>query len=91
MGDKIIYLPGLNGIRAIAALAVVIAHITLNFKDFGLDPYIFGAYDDGNPRTLDLAGYGVSMFFALSGFLITYLLCKEKEKTGYRHQKILLA
>jgi len=79
MEKKTIYLPGLNGIRAIAAIAVVISHITLSFRDFGLDPYIFGSYDDGSIRTLDLAGYGVSMFFALSGFLITYLLFKEKE------------
>jgi peptidoglycan/LPS O-acetylase OafA/YrhL len=76
----VVYLKGLNGIRAIAAIAVVISHITLSFPSFGLDPYIFGRYDDGNPRTLDLAGYGVSMFFGLSGFLITYLLCKEREK-----------
>lgn len=76
---KVTYLPGLNGIRAFASIAVVVSHITLGLKEFGLNPFIFGTYDDGNPRTLDLAGYGVSMFFALSGFLITYLLCKEKE------------
>ena len=87
MKSKIIYLPGLNGIRAIAAIAVVISHITLNFKDFGLDPYIYGTYDDGNPRTLDLAGYGVSMFFALSGFLITYLLWVEKDKQPIQIKK----
>ena len=80
MNSKTVYLPGLNGIRAIAAIAVVLSHITLNFKDFGLDPYIFGAHFDGRPRTLDLAEYGVTMFFTLSGFLITYLLWIEKDK-----------
>lgn len=80
MKNKIIYLPGLNGIRAIAAIAVVISHITLNFKDFGLDPHIFGTHIDGRPRTLDFAEYGVTMFFTLSGFLITYLLWIEKDK-----------
>ena len=90
MAKKIIYLSGLNGIRAIAAIAVVISHTTLRFKDFGLDPYIFGSYDDGNPRTLDLAGYGVSMFFALSGFLITYLLWLEKEKQPIQIKKFYL-
>ncbi len=90
MTKKTIYLPGLNGIRAIAAIAVVISHITLSFKDFGLNPYILGTYDDGNPRTLDLAGYGVSMFFALSGFLITYLLCKEKEVAQVNIKKFYL-
>lgn len=67
-----IYLPGLNGIRAIAALAVVIAHINNRLDYFSL----------GKPALWDLAGFGVTMFFTLSGFLITYLLLKEIEKTG---------
>lgn len=79
MKDKTIYFPGLNGIRAIAAIAVVIAHITLSLKDFSLDPYVFGSFKDGQPQGLSLAGYGVSIFFVLSGFLITYLLQAEKE------------
>jgi len=79
MKNKTIYLPGLNGIRAIAAIAVVLSHITISFKDFGLDPYIFGSHIDGRPRTFDLAEYGVTMFFTLSGFLITYLLWAEKD------------
>ena len=78
--NKEIYLPGLNGIRAIAAIAVVISHITVRNKDFGLNPFVFGFFENGTPRGLDLAGYGVSMFFTLSGFLITYLLLHEKKK-----------
>lgn len=31
-----IYLPGLNGIRAIAALAVVISHVNGHLREFGL-------------------------------------------------------
>ncbi len=77
--NKPIYLPGLNGIRAIASIAVVISHITLSLNEFNLDPYLFGAFIDGKPRGLLLAGYGVSIFFVLSGFLITYLLQLEKE------------
>lgn len=67
-----IYLPGLNGIRAIAALAVVISHINGQLGNFGLTqlPY------------WDLAGFGVTIFFTLSGFLITYLLFKEIDKTN---------
>ncbi|WP_140937940.1 acyltransferase family protein [Sphingobacterium lumbrici] len=73
MRDKArIYLPGLNGIRAIAAFAVVISHTNGRLDEFGLAklPY------------WDLAGFGVTIFFTLSGFLITYLLLKELEKTG---------
>jgi len=71
MSSKI-YLPGLNGIRAIAAMAVVISHIN-NRLDY---------YKLQKGTLLDLASYGVTIFFTLSGFLITYLLLKELEKTG---------
>lgn len=36
---------------------------------------------DGNARGWYLAGYGVIIFFTLSGFLITFLLLKEKENS----------
>lgn len=77
--SSIIHLPGLNGLRAIAALAVVVSHITLSLNEFGLNPYIIGKTAEGNPQSLNLAAYGVSIFFALSGFLITFLLLKETE------------
>lgn len=80
MSKKPIHLKGLNGIRAIAALAVVLSHTTMALSSFGLSPYVFGRNVDGGPQTLDLAGFGVSMFFVLSGFLITFLLWKEKDK-----------
>lgn len=80
--SKTVYLPGLNGLRAIAALAVVISHITLGLGEFGLNNKIFGTDMDGNASGLALAGYGVTIFFTLSGFLITFLLLKEKEITG---------
>jgi peptidoglycan/LPS O-acetylase OafA/YrhL len=76
-----IHFSGLNGLRAIAALAVLFSHTTHALTDFGLDSFLFGKYPDGNPKTTLLAGFGVSIFFALSGFLITFLLLEEK-KTG---------
>lgn len=87
---KPLHLPGLNGLRAIAAVAVVVSHITLALSSFGLNPYIFGAASDGAPQGLSLAGFGVSIFFALSGFLITYLLLLEKEKAGIDIKKFYI-
>jgi peptidoglycan/LPS O-acetylase OafA/YrhL len=71
MKDKI-YFRNLNGLRFIAALLVVICHIELNKKYFNLP----------NSRELlkQLGVLGVDLFFVLSGFLITFLLLKEKQK-----------
>lgn len=63
------YLKGVNGLRAIAAISVVIFHINRSFNEFNLEV----------KKNLDLAGFGVTIFFAISGFLITYLLSEEKE------------
>ncbi len=67
-----LYLPGLNGIRAIAAMAVIITHINNRLEYYGIP----------NAPLLDIASYGVTIFFTLSGFLITFLLLKELEKTN---------
>ncbi len=75
--DQLIYLDGLNGLRAIAALAVLFSHTTSELANFGLSSFVFGKYPDGTPITTLLAGFGVTIFFALSGFLITYLLLHE--------------
>lgn len=73
-----VYLNGLNGIRAIAALAVIFSHTLLSLKFLGLDFLIFGKDIDGSIKGWDLAGFGVTIFFTLSGFLITFLLLKEE-------------
>jgi peptidoglycan/LPS O-acetylase OafA/YrhL len=75
-----IYLNELNGIRAIAALAVLISHVTKSIGLFGLNPFFIGTNLDGAPKGLDLAGFRVSMFFVLSGFLITYLSWEENKR-----------
>lgn len=82
MKETKIYLPGLNGIRAFAALAVVVSHTTLALSEFGLNDKVFGVDKFGNPLGLLLAGHSVTIFFVLSGFLITYLTIVEKEKAG---------
>ncbi len=69
---KTFHLPGLNGIRAIAALIVIISHIN-QFSDM-LGLHHLAWLNNG------IAGYGVVLFFVLSGYLITYLLLLEKDK-----------
>lgn len=61
------YIPGLDGIRAVAVLIVIIAHL-------GLTKLIPG-------------GFGVTVFFFISGFLITRLLLAEARVKGRIHLK----
>ncbi len=70
-----VYFKGLDGLRAIGALSVVLGHLELIKSEFSI------------PNLLHLSFYkntsghfGVILFFVLSGFLITYLLLEEKKK-----------
>ncbi|NNE58406.1 MAG: acyltransferase [Hellea sp.] len=56
------YIPGLDGLRAVAVWIVLFAHL-------GWSHIIPG-------------GFGVTVFFFISGFLITRLLLAEREKKG---------
>lgn len=56
------YIPGLDGVRALAVMMVIIAHI-------GFEHIIPG-------------GFGVTVFFFISGFLITRLLLAELGASG---------
>ncbi len=67
--------PGLNALRFIAAFLVVLHHGETIKRKYEMD----------NFEWLELfrnGGYAVTFFFVLSGFLITYLLLKEGERTG---------
>ncbi len=77
--EKTIYFKGLNGIRAIASLIVVIWHTDQFSRLFNLSKIGF--------HTNGMDGNAVDMFFVLSGFLITFLLLVEKEKTKSIHLK----
>jgi peptidoglycan/LPS O-acetylase OafA/YrhL len=70
-----IYFPGLNGVRFLAVFIVMLDHIEL-FKGYlkidTLWTDSFSAY---------IGKFGVTIFFVLSGFLITYLLLVEKTGT----------
>jgi peptidoglycan/LPS O-acetylase OafA/YrhL len=75
-----IYFPGLNGLRFIAAFSVVLSHVEQVKGWFLLPPSAFSldwAIFTGNEA--------VTLFFALSGFLITYLLLAEQQQTGSIH------
>ena len=69
---KKLHFPGLNGLRFIAALLVIIDHTEL-FKSYLGMPTLWA-----NSYSAYLGAFGVSIFFVLSGFLITYLLLEEQ-------------
>ena len=70
------YFPGLNALRFFSALAVIITHVELLKHKFKLPNY-------WHIEIIEKLGViGVSFFFVLSGFLITYLMLEEKENTS---------
>ena len=71
---KKIHFPGLNGVRFIAVLLVIIDHTEL-FKSYLGLPTLWA-----NSYSAYLGAFGVIIFFVLSGFLITYLLLEEQKE-----------
>ena len=73
-GRQLGHVPGLDGVRGLAVLLVVVGHTQIGF----LPPHQAQAI-------LDAVGsgfFGVDIFFVLSGFLITALLLNERSKRG---------
>lgn len=69
------YFKNLDGLRFLAALAVIMGHCQHVIHAYqGYSPY--------EPFANKLASFGVDFFFVLSGFLISYLLMQEINKTG---------
>jgi len=66
----------LNALRYIAAAMVVFCHVE-EFKKNNLLPHLYDA-----PLVAVSGSTAVTFFFVLSGFLITYLLLKEKDERG---------
>lgn len=68
-------LPCLDGLRCLSVLLVLIAHSrdVIHYPASKLDPLV---------RWIPPGTTGVQVFFVLSGFLITFLLLKEKLKYG---------
>lgn len=67
-----IHLPGLNGLRALAAISVLWGHIFHS---------TFGQWGNLHWGGFSLILDGVTLFFVISGFLITYLLMNEIDRT----------
>ena len=74
-----IFFPGLNILRFYAALAVIYEHIAerSNYPGLSRYPNLFKPISHALPS----AGNAVTLFFVISGFLITYLLLRERERT----------
>lgn len=73
-----VYLPGLHGLRFLAAFSVFFGHLEQAKSWMKYDEFLGFPID----RSLAMASDGVTFFFVLSGFLITYLLFKEREVCG---------
>ena len=71
-----VYFPNLNGLRFIAAFLVILSHLEWIKMTEGMENYASA------PFIKNLGSLGVSLFFVLSGFLISYLLLQEKKDTG---------
>jgi len=72
-----LYFKGIDSLRAIGALSVLLGHLELTKASFGVSNLMdlpFYKYTSGH--------LGVLLFFVISGFLITFLLLKEKQEFG---------
>ncbi len=80
--NKHFYLKSLDGFRALSIILVMIYHAT--WFSFGPD----GQYYQKNLwELLKSGGYGVSIFFSISGFLITTRILEEIKLTGSFSQR----
>jgi peptidoglycan/LPS O-acetylase OafA/YrhL len=70
-----VHFEGLNSLRFLAAFFVVLGHVPLNQASAGLPHPSWGTF-------FFRGAFAVCFFFALSGFLITYLLLEEDRRTG---------
>lgn len=90
---QIVYFRNLDILRFLAAFMIVIAHTYEGWKGWFGFPSFMCSNNSNAPSLLGKLleqfimnlGVGVDVFFLISGFLITYLLIKEKEETGTIH------
>ena len=86
MKNDNIFLKGLNELRAVAALGVLVHHIELlKYDDRNAslnDTYSLANNAHFHHFIQSLGKHSVYFFFVLSGFLITHLIIREKNKFG---------
>jgi peptidoglycan/LPS O-acetylase OafA/YrhL len=78
LSQKSVYFPNLDGLRFYAAISVVVVHVAASFAELRtietriplLDMFLLDSQT------------AVTLFFVLSGFLITYLLLQERASLG---------
>jgi peptidoglycan/LPS O-acetylase OafA/YrhL len=74
------YRPELDGVRCVAFFLVFIHHALRSILT--MHPRLFAEHREIAYAIANTAGFGLSLFFALSAFLITELLVRERAKTG---------
>jgi peptidoglycan/LPS O-acetylase OafA/YrhL len=77
------HLPGLDGLRGLAILVVMLHHFLPPNFPVGIPGGAAGVVVKAFYRVFDLGWWGVDLFFALSGFLITGILLKAKGAEHY--------
>jgi peptidoglycan/LPS O-acetylase OafA/YrhL len=70
-GDRSSYFPALDGLRAVAIIAVIAYHASQHLK---WSPF---------STAVSYGWCGVDLFFVISGFLITGILLRSKNEKGY--------
>src|SRR5436853_7347798 len=74
-------MPGLDAIRGLAALGVLLSHYKAHFNAVPLYPVFFPFYWGG--------GYLVDVFFVLSGFLLGRLYRTEAQWRGFLFKRVV--
>lgn len=69
------HIPVLDGIRGLAILMVILHHATVWDPQSNLGEWLV--------KAIHMGGYGVDLFFLLSGFLITGILLDSKEQLHF--------
>ncbi|MCD6017337.1 MAG: acyltransferase [Bacteroidetes bacterium] len=82
-----IYFKNLDILRFMAAYMIVLLHCFFGWQiKFGNPELLVSTFSHSSVEKIELLlhnfSFGVDIFFIVSGFLLTYLLLVEKEKTG---------